>query len=102
MISEVVEDVPRPYSVHQEHRRQRGFVRFHYAFVYVCRFVGNDRTLPHVEAYQARWLSLDEIYRLPKDLIPYDDIIRRYEDILRRLGGSVPHGSLASSAQERK
>jgi ADP-ribose pyrophosphatase YjhB (NUDIX family) len=85
MISEIVESVPRPYSVHMEHRKQRGLVRFHYAFVYVCHFIGSDMPLQPVEDYQPRWLSLPEIYQLPKGVIPYDDIIRRYEDILTHL-----------------
>lgn len=89
MISEVVENVPRPYSVHMEHRKQRGLVRFHYAFVYVCRFRGQDQVLEPVDGYLPRWMGLTEIYQLPKGLIPYDDIIRRYEDILKNLGIKV-------------
>jgi ADP-ribose pyrophosphatase YjhB (NUDIX family) len=90
MISEVVEDVPRPYSVHMEHRKQRGLVKFHYAFVYVCRFKGAVTPLENKPDYQPRWLSLEEIYQLPKGDIPYDDILRRYEDILHSLGFNVP------------
>jgi 8-oxo-dGTP pyrophosphatase MutT (NUDIX family) len=82
VISEIVEDVPRPYSVHMEHRRQRGLVRFHYAFVYVCKFKGRDEELPQVETYEPRFFSLQQIYNMPRGVIPYGDIIRRYEDIL--------------------
>ncbi len=89
VISEKVEDVPRPYTVHMEHRRQRNLIRFHYAFVYVCRFKGNDETLPRVADYEPHFFDLESIYNMPRGTIPYDDIIRRYEDILIQLG--VPH-----------
>ena len=89
VISEIVEDVPRPYSVHMEHRRQRGFVSFHYAFVYICKFKGRDEPLPRVEGYEPAFFTLQQIYVMPRGTIPYDDIIRRYEDILINLG--VPH-----------
>lgn len=104
MISEVVEDVPRPYSVHMEHRRQRGFVKFHYAFVYVCRSKnGIDKPLVAINEYQPRWMNLESIYLLPKNDIPYDDIIRRYEDILRNLGIKVPlAGALALQSKRTK
>ena len=89
VISEIVEDVPRPYTVHMEHRRQRGFVRFHYAFVYVCKFDGQDEQLPHVPGYEPHFYDLRTIRDMRRGTIPYDDIIRRYEDILSRL--DAPH-----------
>lgn len=85
VISERVEDVPGPYSVHMEHRRQRDDVMFHYAFVYVCQFTGGNINKPSNSSYQPQWYTLEEVKALPRDMIPFDDIIRRYEDILDRL-----------------
>ncbi len=90
MITEKVEDVPRPCWVHMEHRWQRGLVKFHYVFVYVCRFPGADEPLGHVEDYEPRWMSLREIEALGKDLRPFDDIILRYKEVLDRLTSPRP------------
>jgi ADP-ribose pyrophosphatase YjhB (NUDIX family) len=84
-ISDVVERVPQPYSVQIEHRRQRGLVKFHYTFVYVCKFRGEDKQLAHVESYQPRWISLEEIGKLQRDLIPFDDVLLQYQEILNKI-----------------
>ena len=89
VISEKVEDVPGPYSVHLELRPQSTGAEFHYAFVYVCCFDGADQPLSPMREYQPRWMSLEKIYELPKGQIPFDDIMVRYEDILRHLGREV-------------
>lgn len=86
VISELVEDVPRPYSVHMEHRRQRSLVKFHYAFIYIVRCLEEGGYRFRSE-YDPKWFSLQEIKEMPRDQIPFDDIIRRYEDILEQLNG---------------
>jgi nucleoside phosphorylase/ADP-ribose pyrophosphatase YjhB (NUDIX family) len=85
VISELVEDVPGPYSVHMEHRRQRDEVMFHYAFVYICRVPDSANTSLKDSNYKPQWYTLDEIRAMPRDTIPFDDIIRRYEDVLATL-----------------
>ena len=89
VISEKVEDVPGPYSVHLELRPQSTGSEFHYAFVYVCCFEGADEPILTAKDYQPTWMSLETIYKLPKGQIPFDDIMVRYEDILRHLGKEV-------------
>jgi ADP-ribose pyrophosphatase YjhB (NUDIX family) len=85
MISEIVENVPRPYSVHMEHRNQRGIVKFHYAFVYVCKFKGRDEPIEIANEHQPCWKNIEDIRKLAKGLRPFDDIIIRYEDILTQI-----------------
>jgi ADP-ribose pyrophosphatase YjhB (NUDIX family) len=85
MISEIVENVPRPYSVHMEHRTQRGIAKYHYAFVYVCRFKGGDENIDIQNEHQPSWKSLEQLQRMPRQVRPFDDIIIRYEDILNQL-----------------
>jgi len=90
MISEKVEDVPRPYAVQTEHRRQRGFVRFHHTFLYVCRFKNGDLSLKNVRDYQPRWVSLEEMRKMKKDLRPFEDLFWRYEKLLKELDDDLP------------
>lgn len=83
MLSDVVEEVPRPFAVQIEHRRQRGLVRFHYAFVYVCRPIGTDSQLEAVQGYAPRWMNLTQMYLAGHDMRPFDDVLLRYQDLLR-------------------
>jgi ADP-ribose pyrophosphatase YjhB (NUDIX family) len=84
VISEIVQSVPRPYSVHMERRQQRGWLHFHYAFVYVCRYRQADRVITVVPQYAPRWYSLKEIESSAPSDRPFDDIIRRYEELLSK------------------
>lgn len=86
VISEVVESVPEPYSVHMEHRRQRDGITSHYAFVYVCRFTGVCLPVTGEASYRPQWYSLGQIKSMPRDRIPFDDIVRRYEGIIELQG----------------
>jgi hypothetical protein len=87
-ISELVEEVVRPFAVHREHRRQRGGVRSHYCFVYVCRLAGDARANP-----DCRWMNLTDILAMEVHLRPFDDIIAKYRLILaeyqRQSGGTA-------------
>lgn len=76
-ISELVEEVVRPFAVHREHRRQRGGVRSHYCFVYVCRLAGDARANP-----ECRWVNLTDLLAMEVHLRPFDDIIAKYRLIL--------------------
>jgi hypothetical protein len=76
-ISELVEEVVRPFAVHREHRRQRGGVRSHYCFIYVCRLAGDARVNP-----DCRWMSLTDLLAMDVHLRPFDDIIAKYRLIL--------------------
>jgi hypothetical protein len=84
-ISELVERVPRPYSVHREYRSQRGFVKFHYAFVYVCRFSGGNEVLHPVEQYHPAWYSLQQVESMGRNNRPFDDAIILYRELLRKV-----------------
>jgi len=85
MISELVENVPRPHSVHKEFRKQRGPVWFHYAFVYVCKFSTNDENIDDSNEHRPSWKTLQQIKRLPQATRPFDDIINEFGDILKQL-----------------
>jgi len=85
VLSEKVEDVTQPYAAQIENRRQRGLVRFHYTFLYVCKFKGTDQPLTAVPDYHPRWMSLREMKELGPGLRPFDDLILRYEMILAKL-----------------
>lgn len=81
--TESVTIVPQPYMVQREDRKQRGFVRFHYAFVYVVRCAhGNVGAIPQ---YQPTWYSRSEIEKLMSPDRPFDDVVDRYDDILARI-----------------
>lgn len=83
---ELVEEVQRPYMVTIEHRKQKGNVRLHYDFTYICRFPnGDDKPLKVVEKYNPRWMSLEEIYKLENPLRPFHDAIDCYENLLQSL-----------------
>lgn len=89
-VSELVEEVVRPFAVHREHRRQRGGVRSHYCFVYVCRLVGDARVSP-----DCRWVNPTDLLAMEVHLRPFDDIIAKYRLILaehQRQSGSPACG----------
>ena len=93
MVTDRVQDIPRPYAVQIEHRRQRGLVGSHYDFLYVCRFRGGDQPLKSIADYHPRWMSIAEIRALGKDERPFDDLIIRYEEVLAVLNDNKlqPH-----------
>jgi len=93
-LSEVVQQVPRPFAVHMERRSQRDWVPFHYAFLYVCRPTLQPFIPPDSLSHKPRWFNLEEVYNLPHGDYPFDDIVRRYEQILGRLGQQVKAGML--------
>ena len=102
VISEKVRDVPSPYSVHFELREQSTGAEYHYAFVYVCRFKGADQALAPLKDYQPAWMYLEKIYKLPQGEIPFDDIMVRYEDILRSMGKTIKARSSPRKVKSRR
>lgn len=79
-ITELVEEVIRPFAVHREHRRQRGGVRSHYCFVYVCRLAGGATA-----NLDCRWVDLADLIAMDVHTRPFDDIIAKYRLILEEL-----------------
>jgi ADP-ribose pyrophosphatase YjhB (NUDIX family) len=74
--------LPQPYRVQRELRDQRGWVKFHYAFVYVVR---TDDALGAVLDYDPRWYTAAEVHAMVPPTRPFDDIVLRYDDILKCL-----------------
>lgn len=85
-ITELVEEVIRPFAVHREHRRQRGGVRAHYCFVYVCRLAGGATANP-----DCRWVDLPDLLAMDVHTRPFDDIIAKYRLILDELQRGRPN-----------
>jgi hypothetical protein len=79
-ISEKVEEAVRPFGVHWEHRRQRGGVRSHYSFIYVCRIAEGATA-----GSECRWVTLDDLREMDVHTRPFDDIIAKYQQILTEL-----------------
>jgi hypothetical protein len=73
VLSERVETVVRPFLVQRERRWQRGLIRFHYAFVYVCRFKNQDLELTDLDSYHPKWFSLNELSSMTKHRT-FDDV----------------------------
>jgi len=82
--SDTVTILPQPYSVQREDRRQRGFVRFHYAFVYVVIAQAADLGSPP-EGYQPRWCGKEQVTNMVAPDRPFDDVVKRYLDIISEL-----------------
>jgi ADP-ribose pyrophosphatase YjhB (NUDIX family) len=84
-----VERVPAPFLVQRELRRQRGFIRFHYDFVYVLRL--KESAIPIATARYApvHFVTFIEIERMVASNRSFPDIQNAYGKILRRLMGST-------------
>lgn len=83
------EKVPRPYIVQKEHRMQRRFVKFHYDFIYVCRFVGTKPNLDtniNGDLYKPTWFNIENVEKISKEEgKPFDDVIDTYKNILKKI-----------------
>jgi hypothetical protein len=86
--SNAVENVPQPYRVQRENRPQRGLVPFHYTFIYVME-ASKDAPNQQLAPYYPRWYSLDEVLNIDESERPFDDVIRRYREVLDALSGNA-------------
>ncbi|MEE7506814.1 NUDIX hydrolase [Methylobacterium mesophilicum] len=91
-VSDLVEEVPRPYAVQREHRRQRGGVRSHYDFIYVCKFASREEIISNSSIYHARWASYDELTRMEMDVRPFDDVVTMYSRIIMMIQAHAREG----------
>lgn len=82
-----VDVVPAPYRVQREHRTQRGGVRRHYAFIYVLR-TSEYSISSYLHSYNPSWYTIDDYNKLKPPRRPFDDIEKRYMDILNKLNQS--------------
>jgi ADP-ribose pyrophosphatase YjhB (NUDIX family) len=81
----VVDDVTPPYAIQLEHRKQRGGIAKHYAFLYVCKFIkGKERMVTDINEYHPKWFSLNEIQEM-RECRPFDDVVQRYKTILKTI-----------------
>jgi 8-oxo-dGTP pyrophosphatase MutT (NUDIX family) len=78
--TDTVTIIPQPHRVQREDRRQRSLVKFHYAFVFVVDV--DDADVGANEQYRPRWYRWDEVDAMRPPHRPFDDIVRRYRDIL--------------------
>lgn len=81
--TDTVTILPEPHRIQREDRMQRGLVKFHYAFVYVLR--AESDAIQRTEPYNAKWYTLAQVHALLPPQRPFDDIVKRYEDILLEL-----------------
>ena len=82
--AEVVE-VPQPYIVQLENRKQRQGIGRHYAFVYVCQTV-NDVEAVKNESMNPEWCDLNGLkQKTEKHNITFPDVIDTYKGILDKI-----------------
>ncbi len=80
-----VERIAAPFIVQREFTRQRGFVRYHYDFMYVLRVRHDDTTFNTDNYKPIRFVGLLALQELVAKQEALPDILDAYERILQVL-----------------